>query len=528
MDTTWSYFTPRVLPLADGAVYDFNLVKNGTQKPKTNLGAPLRFEGGAFTILSYLAAGSSAYVFIGKMVDLKQTNGAEIYVAYKVSNKSTKTLRMTPLWSEAALSASIAAYNAPEFSMSKYVSGVAGAFFSDFGNPGQLRTVIVFELMTASLNDLYKYVPQLLQYLMAIFNMAIDIAYLHSYGITHNDVKPENFLMKWDQGVRKPPNIKVADLGFGCRSCDPIYRSFEAYQYPRSPNNVYSKMVPKTDDPKLGACTYGLSPFYSSPWYIKKRARVDAYDMGMYEDYAVAAATRMVQELSAGITIDPNYQQVMKAAALKHFESISQCGEYGMRVMNDLHCLAMSFIRMAVYISLDDPGAAILNDTRTVKWLVQITRTNQESMREVWRTNRMEFAHETIPGTPARLRRSLANLTLVLFKTLQEISNITITDIIDAISETLGDLIATAPPELKEEAEAYRRVPMEQYFGNTVASSVSKKRGTPTQQQDGDDMEFDEKSQGGKKKRVLGPTQQHFMEYDDKNVIPTGEEAEAL
>ena len=45
--------------------------------------------------------------------------------------------------------------------------------------------------------------------------MVYDLVYMHSNGWAHNDVKPENYLYKWDNDT-KMPVIKISDFGLAC------------------------------------------------------------------------------------------------------------------------------------------------------------------------------------------------------------------------------------------------------------------------------------------------------------------------
>lgn len=491
MESARINFTPRAIALRDKVAYNFARIDSGTEIPNKPFDAPLTFEGETYAILGYIAKGGTAYIFHGKMKDPKKDDGTEIYAAFKVSKETTKELRLTPQWGEAALNAAIAAYAFPDYKVSKYVAGVAGAFFSDFGTPGALRTVVVMELMGTSASKLHQYIPglpaqyspdvvapviyyRLLNYLLAIFHMALDVAHLHDLGIVHNDIKPDNFLVKWDQGTEKPPCVKIADLGFSCFGCQPFYKTFEAYQAPRPPNNILSSMVPSTDDPRgLGRCTYGLTYFFASPWFVNRRQQYEAGDL--YDAGATKAANALVAELNTVSPIAPDYQRIMVNAALRNFTTVSQCSEYRYRVMNDLHCLAMSYVMMAVLMSLEEPNAAIIKDTTTAKWLAPLEIST--ATREMWRNHAMQFNYS---ARNPKTREALERLSTIIFQTLREMSNIGLKDIIDAISACLEELLSEVPDVIADRVRDYKRTVQDTVvFGKEVAS---KKRRVPVEE----------------------------------------------
>lgn len=56
-----------------------------------------------------------------------------------------------------------------------------------------------------------------------IYHLLLGIAYLHSIGIVHRDLKAENILVEIDREKNMVVDVKIGDLGLACPCVDTIY-----------------------------------------------------------------------------------------------------------------------------------------------------------------------------------------------------------------------------------------------------------------------------------------------------------------
>jgi len=116
-------------------------------------------------------------------------------------------------------------------------------FFKDFDNPNVLSIFDIVlndkdaicgytsELMDGDLHDYYRktYINQK-EYLDIILQLVKGLCFIHSWGIIHRDIKPQNILVKKDENGNL--NIKIADLGLvrgGCVVLQSVLQTKEAF-----------------------------------------------------------------------------------------------------------------------------------------------------------------------------------------------------------------------------------------------------------------------------------------------------------
>lgn len=107
---------------------------------------------------------------------------------------------------------------------SNSVTCIYGAFTCNMGFTRYYYECMILERMEGDLRSLgqaIRYAPVIrqdikLHLLLYIgLHMAFDISKLHNAGFFHNDIKPDNFLFKWDPPANRY-RIKISDFGLAC------------------------------------------------------------------------------------------------------------------------------------------------------------------------------------------------------------------------------------------------------------------------------------------------------------------------
>ena len=153
---------------------------------------------------------------------INQADGTVIPVALKIAKRKVKLDRPSASFIHELL---VYWDNSSNPECSPHMLCVLGAFFVQLTDcdPDEYYECIVFERMDGDLDDLADAAASLnlsvdskmhlLAYMM--LHMTYDVYTMHVYGYIHIDIKPTNFLYKYDadKGVYR---IKISDMGMAC------------------------------------------------------------------------------------------------------------------------------------------------------------------------------------------------------------------------------------------------------------------------------------------------------------------------
>ncbi|XP_073066982.1 casein kinase 1-like protein 3 [Primulina eburnea] len=156
-----------------------------------------RIIGGKFKLGRKIGSGSFGEIFLATHVD-----SFEI-VAVKIENNKTKHHQLL--------------YEAKLYKILQGGSGIPGTKWSGVDRDDN---VLVLDLLGPSLEDLFVYCGRKLSFktvLMLADQMITRIEFVHSKGILHRDIKPDNFLMGLG---RKANQVYIIDFGLAKRYRD--------------------------------------------------------------------------------------------------------------------------------------------------------------------------------------------------------------------------------------------------------------------------------------------------------------------
>jgi len=319
--------------------------------------------GGDIIILRNGRIGAGSYGNVYKAVAV-QKDGTQIPVVVKLGKKlyggMTKSFRneLVVFWEQSS-----------DPTCSQHLICMYGAFTTNLNMTsisGQRYEALVLEKMDGDLERLARLVKSsgvsvdsMLYMLVYIgLHMTYDIYMLHGAGYYHNDVKPANFLYRWDPVSRKY-RIKIADLGLVCNKEPSMSQRFaERAAMP----NVFDISEILAKMPERMSCYALGTPNYMSP-EMKE----------LQERYVIKGAT--LEELR---TLKANYNLTAPIVAdvgrrdTKYLMRQPVTAELDVFEYNDYFGIVMTLKTLAklMMIKSADPALACYNGTPVFQALV--------------------------------------------------------------------------------------------------------------------------------------------------------------
>ena len=458
-----SYFRPRMLRADNMALasrIDFAALQR--EHGGSALATPISIEGGRYVLTGVLGRGASAIVFDGWIHWAAGDAGTPAAFKVFIHENDLATEGVGFEWMEATFVAALSPFYPPgRVSPSQYVSGIAAAFYAKFDDRSGAsvgRAVIVMELMDDSVSDMGDFIAaaaapgpgvnemRMFYYLTTCMSMVADVAHLHSRGVIHSDIKPGNFLVKWDMGDLKLPRVKISDLGLSCFGSKRFYELFRAHMSPGPGLVAHAASLQGIPLPRdYGVCPWLTTEFFESPTFHEMRT----HDAARNPPELVQSLASLRRELMTQAMRASHADGVVQLAR-KWFLDAARGADLPIMLQNDAHCLVMAMVMTIVQLSVTDGIPLIVDHPRgqasPTGWLRRENYTMEA--RDLWRSSRVVFVAEANGG---ELGAALQRLSRTMLAILQESSTVTLFELSNDVAAAVDALMAESPAWVRAE-----------------------------------------------------------------------------